>query len=64
VARRLAGLSCRSTIVMTSALDADDFGPGIRSSGAAGFVPKAELSGSTLAGLVDRGGEPAGRGGA
>lgn len=56
VARRLAGLSCPSTIVLTSAHDASDFGRGIRSSGAAGFVPKAELSGSTLAGLAGGGG--------
>jgi DNA-binding NarL/FixJ family response regulator len=53
VARRLAGLSPSTTIVLTSAQDAADFGSGIRQSGAAGFVPKAELSGSVLAGLFD-----------
>ncbi|MGH2688345.1 MAG: response regulator, partial [Actinomycetota bacterium] len=64
VARRLAGLSCPSTVVLTSAQDASDVGHGIRSSGAAGFVAKAELSGRLLARLVDGGRGPAGGGGA
>jgi CheY-like chemotaxis protein len=36
-------------IVLTSSRDASDFGPLIADSGARGFVPKGELSGTTLA---------------
>jgi DNA-binding NarL/FixJ family response regulator len=39
-------------IVLTSSRDAGDFGPLIAESGARGFVPKAELCGSTLADIL------------
>jgi hypothetical protein len=38
--------------VLTSSRDACDFGRLIQQSGASGFVPKAELSGSAIASLV------------
>ena len=37
-----------TSIVLTSSRDATDFGSLIESSGARGFVPKAELSGAAL----------------
>ena len=40
-------------IVMTSSRDARDFGPLVEESGALGFIPKAELSGATLAALLE-----------
>lgn len=40
-------------IVLTSSRDARDFGPLVEQSGARGFIPKAELSGATLAALVE-----------
>jgi DNA-binding NarL/FixJ family response regulator len=38
----------RPQIVLTSSRDAADFGPLVERSGAAGFVPKGELSGAAL----------------
>ena len=40
------------TIVLTSSRDAADFGPLVHECGARGFVPKAELSGTTLRSLL------------
>jgi DNA-binding NarL/FixJ family response regulator len=40
-------------VVLTSSRDAADFGPLIEACGARGFVPKAELSGATLAALLE-----------
>ena len=40
-------------IVLTSSRDARDFGPLVEQSGARGFIPKAELSGATLAALLE-----------
>ncbi len=40
-------------IVMTSSRDARDFGPLVEQSGARGFIPKAELSGASLAALLE-----------
>ncbi len=42
----------RTAIVLTSSRDATDFGSLIESSGARGFVPKAELSGAAVAALL------------
>jgi CheY-like chemotaxis protein len=54
VARRLLAASngSRPDVVLTSSRDASDFGPLVAESGARGFVPKAELSGSALAALL------------
>jgi two-component system response regulator EvgA len=38
---------------MTSSRDARDFGPLVIESGAQGFIPKAELSGTTLYALLE-----------
>lgn len=38
-----------SVVVLTSSRDGRDFGPLIEQSGARGFIPKAELSGESLA---------------
>jgi DNA-binding NarL/FixJ family response regulator len=40
-------------IVLTSSRDGSDFGPLVADCGARGFVPKAELSGSALAALLE-----------
>ena len=42
----------RPKIVLVSSRDACDYGELIAASGARGFIPKAELSGETLAALV------------
>ena len=42
----------RTSIVLTSSRDATDFGSLIESSGARGFVPKAELSGAAVVALL------------
>jgi DNA-binding NarL/FixJ family response regulator len=39
-------------VVLTSTHDAGDFGDGVESSGACGFVPKAGLSGDAIAALL------------
>jgi DNA-binding NarL/FixJ family response regulator len=53
VAEALARNGRSSAIVMTSSRDAGDFGPLVRQSGARGFIPKAELSGTTLSALLE-----------
>ena len=40
-------------VVLVSSRDACDFGELIRASGAAGFVPKAELSGEVIASMIE-----------
>jgi DNA-binding NarL/FixJ family response regulator len=40
------------TVIMTSSRDGSDFGPLIFTSGACGFVPKAELSGERVQELL------------
>jgi len=40
------------TVIMTSSRDPADFGPLVTSSGACGFVPKAELSGERVQELL------------
>jgi DNA-binding NarL/FixJ family response regulator len=52
VARRLERARVASAIVLTSSRDRSDFGSLIDSSGARGFVPKAELSAESLAALL------------
>ncbi len=52
VARRIDAGDARPVIVLTSSRDGSDFGRAIDESPAAGFVPKAELSGEAIAELV------------
>jgi DNA-binding NarL/FixJ family response regulator len=52
VAATLSDQRRASTVVLTSSRDASDFADRLRTTGAAGFVPKAELSGETLAALL------------
>jgi len=52
VAERLRADGHPPAIVLTSSRDISEYGTLVRSSGAAGFVPKAELSGSTLGALL------------
>ena len=52
VADRLAALGLGSAVVLTSSRAAADFGSLLAHSPARGFIPKAELSGATLAGVV------------
>jgi DNA-binding NarL/FixJ family response regulator len=42
------------TIVMCSSRDGSDFGPLVERSGARGFISKADLSGASLAALLER----------
>ena len=39
-------------VILTSSRDSSDFGPLVHTSGARGFVPKAELSGEALSALL------------
>jgi CheY-like chemotaxis protein len=54
VASRLtaAGNGRVPCVVLTSSRDGSDFGPLVADSGACGFVPKAELSGTALTSLL------------
>ncbi len=52
VASRLRQLDDPPLIVLTSSRDGDDYGSLIGSSGARGFVPKAELSGTAIAAIL------------
>jgi DNA-binding NarL/FixJ family response regulator len=52
VARRLSADGGRSQVVLTSSRDARDLGPLLSASGARGFIPKAELSGDGIRGLL------------
>jgi DNA-binding NarL/FixJ family response regulator len=53
VAARLRTNGPTPAIVMISSRDARDFGPLVEESGARGFIPKAELSGTTLLALLE-----------
>jgi two-component system response regulator EvgA len=53
LAERLSALDPGMQIVLTSSRDAKDYGPRLETSAARGFVPKAELSGATLAALLE-----------
>jgi DNA-binding NarL/FixJ family response regulator len=52
VAARLTNGSGGPVVVLVSSRDGSDFGPLVERSGARGFIPKAELSGATLAALL------------
>jgi DNA-binding NarL/FixJ family response regulator len=52
VAQELTGHAGAPAVVLTSTRDAADVAELVRSSGARGFVPKAELSGDALAALL------------
>jgi DNA-binding NarL/FixJ family response regulator len=52
VAQELTGQADAPAVVMTSTRDAADVAELVRSSGARGFVPKAELSAAALAALL------------
>lgn len=53
VVSELAKNGPRPAIVLTSSHDVRDFGRLVEGSGARGFIPKAELSGSTLSRLLE-----------
>ena len=53
VAAALSSNGPGPAIVMISSRDASDFGPLVAESGARGFIPKAELSGTTLSALLE-----------
>lgn len=53
LAERLIAVHPQLQIVLTSSRDVEDYGPALETSPARGFVPKAELSGATLAALLD-----------
>jgi DNA-binding NarL/FixJ family response regulator len=48
VAARLTGGANAPTVILVSSRDGSDFGPLVQSSGALGFIPKAELSGAAI----------------
>jgi DNA-binding NarL/FixJ family response regulator len=52
VAARLTGDDSAPAVVLTSTREGADFGPLVRRSGARGFLPKADLSGASLAALM------------
>jgi DNA-binding NarL/FixJ family response regulator len=53
VASQLTSEGAGPQIVLTSSRDEADFGPLVAASGARGFVPKAELSGTRLLDLLE-----------
>jgi DNA-binding NarL/FixJ family response regulator len=53
VAALLTGDGDGPAVVLTSSRDEADFGPLVAASGARGFLPKAELSGSALLALLE-----------
>jgi DNA-binding NarL/FixJ family response regulator len=52
VAALVTSTGAGPAVVLVSSRDGSDFGTLVRSSGACGFIPKAELSGSRIAALV------------
>jgi DNA-binding NarL/FixJ family response regulator len=52
LAARVARLTDRPAVVLTSALDLSDHGGRVQSSGAAGFIAKSELTGVRLTALL------------
>jgi two-component system response regulator EvgA len=52
VAARLAALGLPSAVILTSSRNPAEYGPLVTETGVRGFVPKAELSGAVLAGLL------------
>ena len=53
VTERLKADGIHSTVVLVSSRSASDYGDRIQSSGAAGFVPKGELSGDAIRALLE-----------
>jgi DNA-binding NarL/FixJ family response regulator len=53
VATRLAETSDPPAVVLISSRDAAAYGPRLRATPSRGFIPKSELSGKTLADLID-----------
>jgi len=53
VATRLAETSDPPDVVLISTRDAAAYGPRLRATPSRGFIPKSELSGKTLAELID-----------
>ena len=52
VAARVTSNGSGPAVVLVSSRDGEDFGTLVGSSGARGFIPKAELSGARIAALV------------
>jgi DNA-binding NarL/FixJ family response regulator len=52
VCERITAYAEHPTVIMTSSRDGSDFGPLVTTSGACGFVPKAELSGERVQELL------------
>ena len=52
VAQRLSGCANAPAVVLTSSRDPSDYGPALTTAPACGFVPKAELSGAGIAGIL------------
>ena len=52
VASRLTADGDGPLVVLISSRDGSDFGPLVERSGAAGFIPKAELSGPAISALI------------
>jgi DNA-binding NarL/FixJ family response regulator len=53
VATRLAETSDPPAVILISSRDAAAYGPRLRATPSRGFIPKSELSGKTLADLID-----------
>ena len=53
VASRVTHADRPPAVILVSSRDGGDFGPLVKSSGARGFVPKADLSGELLRALLD-----------
>jgi len=52
VCQQITSYAEHPTVIMTSSRDGSDFGPLVFTSGACGFVPKAELSGERVQELL------------
>lgn len=52
VAARLSALGVRSAVILTSNRSPAEYGPLLREAAVRGFLPKAELSGAALTGLL------------
>ena len=53
VARQLRSEGLTSPIILTSSRDASSYGDQIETSGAVGFIPKAEMSGEAVRALLE-----------
>ena len=52
LAGRLSGQPGGPAVILTSSRDVSDYGQCVADSGARGFIPKGELSGASLAGVL------------